>query len=442
MLPAAGMRRLLAIGLVWLGCTFAWAILGSTLGVRSGLASGGLLPEVHALWGPPLVQEPPRASGVETHRAVATEVKFDEERKRYYDVKHEVDVTTERDLPLESTRAAVKLSLEQRRKGLLWFPTYAVDFRADYAFRNDTAEKRSVQVIVPLGKQGVVYDGFTVSDEAGEALPTTFGEGFVRIDRTLAPGQRLTLGVRYRARGTGSWGYGVAGKGLGPEAGRARDFTLEMETDFAEVDFPAGTLSPTGHGAEGGRWRGTWRFEQIVGSQPIGLELPQRLNPGPFAAQLTFFAPVSLLFFFFVTAILLAAAGRTLHPMHYFLVACAFFAFHLLFAYLIDHLSLGVSFAIASAVSVTLVVSYARLFVGPRLAILHLGVPQLVFLVLFSWTFFWKGFTGLAITAGAVATLFVVMQLTGRLDWNEALGPRGRAPSQLEPEPRAVPPGA
>jgi inner membrane protein involved in colicin E2 resistance len=113
--------------------------------------------------------------------------------------------------------------------------------------------------------------------------------------------------------------------------------------------------------------------------------------------------------------------------MHYFLVGCAFFAFHLLFAYLIDHLAVGVSFAIASAVSLVLVVSYARLFVGPRLALLHLGVPQLVFLVLFSWTFFWKGYTGLAITAGAIGTLFVVMQLTGRLDWNEVLGPRGRA---------------
>jgi len=421
------MRRLLAIGLVWLGCTFAWAILGSTLGVRSGVASGGLLPEVHALWGPPLVQEPPHAIGVETHRERRTETRLDEKEKRYYDVKHEVDVTTERELPLESTRAAVKLSLEHRRKGLLWFPTYGVDFRGEYRFRNDGAEARSVRVLVPLGKQGVVYDGFTLSDPGGAPVAATFDEGFARVDRSLSPGEELHLVLRYRARGTGTWGYGAAGKGLGPEAGRARDFLLEMETDFEDVDFPAGTLSPTEQRAGGGRWRGAWRFEQIVGAQPIGLELPRRLDPGPFAAQLTFFAPVSLLFFFFVTAILLAAAGRPLHPMHYFLVACAFFAFHLLFAYLIDHVTLGVSFAIASAVSVTLVVSYARLFLGPRLALLHLAVPQLAFLVLFSWTFFWKGFTGLAITAGAIVTLFVVMQLTGRLDWAEVLGPRGPA---------------
>lgn len=49
------------------------------------------------------------------------------------------------------------------------------------------------------------------------------------------------------------------------------------------------------------------------------------------------------------------------------------------------------------------------------------GASQLLYLVLFSFTFFFEGFTGLAITFGAVLTLFVMMQLTGRLDWAEVL---------------------
>jgi hypothetical protein len=93
-----------------------------------------------------------------------------------------------------------------------------------------------------------------------------------------------------------------------------------------------------------------------------------------------------------------------------------------------------VSFALAAVVSVALIVSYARLFVGWRLALLQLGFSQLVYLVIFSFTFFWEGFTGLAITGGAVATLFVVMQLTGRLNWDEVLG----RPVQL-PTPDAAP---
>src|SRR5215470_14603771 len=53
------MRRLVAIGLVWLGCAVAWVILGTTLVVRSGEVSSSLTEEVHALWGRPMVQRPP-----------------------------------------------------------------------------------------------------------------------------------------------------------------------------------------------------------------------------------------------------------------------------------------------------------------------------------------------------------------------------------------------
>jgi len=107
--------------------------------------------------------------------------------------------------------------------------------------------------------------------------------------------------------------------------------------------------------------------------------------------------------------------------VNWFLFACAFFAFHLLFAYLIDHVEAGLAFALASAVALALSVSYARLFVGWRTAVLQVGGSQLVYLVLFSVTFFWQGFTGLAITVGAIATLFLVMQVTGRIDWDAAL---------------------
>ena len=55
-----------------------------------------------------------------------------------------------------------------------------------------------------------------------------------------------------------------------------------------------------------------------------------------------------------------------------------------------------------------------------RIALSLVAVPQLIYLVLFSFTFFWKGFTGLAITVGAIVTLFVIMQVTGRLDWQRA----------------------
>jgi inner membrane protein involved in colicin E2 resistance len=92
----------------------------------------------------------------------------------------------------------------------------------------------------------------------------------------------------------------------------------------------------------------------------------------------------------------------------------------LLLAYLVDHISIHLAFLICSAVSVFLVVSYLRLVVGPRFALVEAGGAQFVYLVLFSYAFFLHGFTGLTVTLGCIVTLFLVMQLTARIRWAEA----------------------
>jgi inner membrane protein involved in colicin E2 resistance len=108
-----------------------------------------------------------------------------------------------------------------------------------------------------------------------------------------------------------------------------------------------------------------------------------------------------------------------IHPMNYFFVAAAFFSFHLLLSYLVDHIPIHAAFWICSAVSIFLVVSYMRLVVGGRFAFIEIALSQLVYLVLFSYTFFFKGYTGLAITGMCICTLFVVMQFTGKVDWEQ-----------------------
>jgi inner membrane protein involved in colicin E2 resistance len=154
------------------------------------------------------------------------------------------------------------------------------------------------------------------------------------------------------------------------------------------------------------------------------MALPDKLNPGPFAARVTFFAPVSLLFFLTVMVIIGATHGPSLHPMHFWFIACSFFAFHLLLAYLVDHISVPAAFATAAAVSLFLVVSYLRVVTGAGRALWWAVSAQLVFLILFSYAFFFEGFTGLTITIGAIITLFVLMQITARVSWDEVFSPR------------------
>ena len=189
-----------------------------------------------------------------------------------------------------------------------------------------------------------------------------------------------------------------------------------MKTDFDEIDFPTGTGSPSQRAREGDGWQLKWNYPDVIGAQPIGMAMPNLLNPGPVAIRITFFAPVSLLFFFTVLLIIGALRGVNLHPMNYFFLAAGFFAFQLLFAYLVDVIPLGWAFAIASLVSLVLVGGYLRAAAGMSFARMA-AAAQFAYMVLFSYSFFFEGLTGLTITIGAIVTLALLMALTAKVNW-------------------------
>jgi hypothetical protein len=207
----------------------------------------------------------------------------------------------------------------------------------------------------------------------------------------------------------------------------ARNFTLRARTNVRGLDFPAGTMSPTSRTEAGEGWDLTWRFTNLVTGQAIGIDLPARQNPGPVAARITFFAPVSLLFFLAVMVVLDVLSSESLHPMNYTFIAAAFFAFHLLMAYLVDHVSLHVAFGASALVSAGLVASYLRAVGGMRERWWQAVLAQAVYLVAFSYAFFFEGVTGLAVTIGAILTLFVLMQMTARVRWADVFARREAA---------------
>jgi hypothetical protein len=394
MLQQRRMTRLGAVLMIWIGCALGWVVLGGTLVTRSGETSSSLREEVTQLWGPPLSQRP-----------LAATLRGEKEPE---------------ELAIDGSDIAVRLTMEQRQKGLLWFPTYIVDFDARYEVVNPAPARRDLQLQLPIATEHVVYDGFQIErTDGGAVLPVAIHDGGAHFSDQLAPGEQREYRVSYRARGTSRWQYIPQST-----TGQIKNFRLAIETNFGAVDFAPGSLAPSSHRQTPGGWRGEWTFRTLVASSAIGLVLPQKLNPGPLAARITFFAPVGLLFFFFVIAVAAVTRRIPLHPLHYFFMGCGFFAFHLLFAYLVDHLSIAASFAIASATALALVVSYARLVVGWRFATREVAVAELIYLVLFSWSFMWEGMTGLAITIGAVITLFVMMQATGRVQWDELGGCR------------------
>lgn len=400
-------KRIAAITFVFVMTAVAWAILGSTIFYRTYESDSALKGRVQSTWGTQHEQWPATASYEQT--VPKTMETIEEGKKIVRKIQERIVVP----LSLESSRLDVALDLEHRKKGLLWYSTYKVAFAGGYTFRNTTDRDQWVIFTFNFPATQAIYDDLTLTlDDVPLAFSNekTAARGSARV----TAGKSVTLKVAYQSQGLESWRYNFGG-----EVAQVRDFLLKMKTNFKAIDFPETTLSPTEKHETPTGWELTWRYKNLVTGFQIGMTMPERLQPGPLAGRISYFAPVSLFFFFFLMFMITTLRGIKLHPMNYFFLACGFFAFHLLLAYLVDHLSIHTAFATCSAVSIFLVVSYLRLAVGMRFAAVEAGLAQFVYLVLFSYAFFLKGFTGLAVTIGSIITLFVVMQMTGRVRWEE-----------------------
>jgi hypothetical protein len=397
--------RLFAVFLIFVLATAAWMVLGASNLYRSDDAASTMTAKVAGLYGYPQTQTAPRFSYSAT----------------------EGTRTVTGALEVTSTDITTDFALDQRQKGLLWFATYKVDFAAAYGVSNPTARPVQATMRFEFPSSDGVYSGFVVRAD-GREVPVVHAEGAAEAHFAIPAGGTVKVETGYATQGMDTWSYVPSADG----ASMMKDFTLTMRTDFAGVDFADGSASPTEKKASDKGWDLTWAYGNVVSGRPISLIMPKPMNPGPLAYRIAFFAPVSLLFFFAGLVLLTATRGVKLHPMHYGFLAAAFFAFHLLFSYLADQVPLYVAFGIASVTSIALVVGYLRAALGKSKALLEIAISQFVFLVLFSYSFFFEGLTGLAVTIGSVVTLGYYMARTAKVDWDTVF--------QRAPKPASVAP--
>ncbi len=400
-------KRIFALAFIWFCTTIAWWILGTTIEQRTFSSDKELKNRVAAIWGTPHVQALPAACYREPVTRTVDVVK---DGKKETQTIHETQPVP---LLLESSRINVDLDLEHRQKGLLWYSTYKVGFTGAYGFRNPSPQDQDVTFTLDFPASQAVYDNLLFYLD-GTPLRLANENKSASARARVPAGKTATLQVSYRSQGLDSWRYK-----LGAEVAQVRDFELKMRTNFHDIDFPGNTLSPSEKRETASGWELKWAYQSLVSGFEIGMDMPEKLQPGPLAGRISYFAPVSLFFFFFLIFIITTLRDIELHSMNYFFLAAAFFAFHLLLAYLVDHISIHAAFLICAAVSIFLVASYLRLVTGTRFALREAAISQFIYLVLFSYAFFFKGFTGLAVTIGSILTLFVVMQMTGRIRWSE-----------------------
>jgi hypothetical protein len=380
--------RVAAVGLIFVLAWAGWWTLGYATAVRSMEAGGRLGAQVEALWGAPLVQQAP-SFAAETPGA-------------------------DRARPVMPSKNDVQVSLrtDYRKKGLIWYPTYVCTFDGTYTLTNAEPVMQKLRLHFAFPAKGGTYDAFAVYLNGEKLVSPVDTEDGVREIVELNPGGTTEFRVVYTTRGLGAWRYR-----MDPVIGRVQNFTLHVDTNFRDVDYPDGCLSPmTVDTTREGLALG-WNATDLITGEDIGVVVPERLNPGPLTSRITYFAPVCLLFFFVLTAAIHVVYNINIHPMHYLFVAAGFFAFHLLLAYMAGLINIHLAFAIAALVSVTLVTSYLAAALRGRLPWKIAAAGQVFFLVLFSYSFFLEGVTGLTIAIGAVVTLAVLMRVTAHVNW-------------------------
>ncbi|HEY2342932.1 MAG TPA: hypothetical protein VGH90_07885, partial [Chthoniobacteraceae bacterium] len=317
-------KRLLAIFAIVLCTGIAWFTLAGAIQFRTTNADSELSAAVVKNWGPVLVQEPP----VFTYEAPTPGL-------------------PPREIYPTSSKIDVSLAYEPKQKGLLWYRTYLADFHAEYRIKNPTPIAQTIYAAFSFPAADARYDAFTLTlgDKVTENPPVN---GRIQQSLRLEPGQEVPLVVSYRAAGMNQWSY-VLNK-----SPRVKQLQLAMKTNFAEINIPAGAESPTSRARDGEGWSLVWNYADVLGANAISMSMPSVTNPGEVAGRMTFFAPVSLLFFFSVLVVVGMKRGTNLHPMNYFFLAAGCFAFQLLFGYLADLVSIFWCFLISSSVSLLL----------------------------------------------------------------------------------------
>lgn len=403
-------KKIIAIGVIYIIGWMGWWILGTATALRSSSASFKLGPQVERLWGSDLVQPAP---------SFFVKVPGTDQRREL--------------IPIENV-ISVSLVPDYRQKGLLWYSTFDCSFDGAYTIYNDRETAQKVYMHLDFPAKGSTYDEFGIKLN-GERLSTMVDtESGIDEIIELAPGEKKGFGLHYKTRGMNSWTYRPA-----EHTGRVKHFSLNAHTAFTDVDFNENSLPPMKkiHSEDGGMLL-KWEASDLITREDINIIIPEKPNPGPLTTRITYFAPVCLFFFFILITTIGIMFAINIHPMHYLFVAAGFFAFHLMLSYLAGHVRIHLAFAISALISVGLVTFYLRAALGERFPWKLAIAGQLFYLILFSYSFFIKGISGLIIATGSVVTLGILMKVTAGLNWDRVFQSLTRDDELELPEPETT----
>ena len=253
-------KHVAAIVFIYLCVCLAWVILGNTVLHRSYDADHNLSKNVEHLWGTAQTQGPPA----------------------FYALSGQEKTLRRTPINIAASAIDVSLALNQRKKGLLWYPTYHVKFSGAYDVENTSDQAEDVECNFKLPSVSAVYDNLKFIVDGKRITEINPDQGMLKSKIIVPPHQKERVSLSYDSQGLNEWRYGSA-EGIS----QVRDFSLTMNTDFAAIDFPEGTRSATTKTRVGDGWRLGWKYDNTVSGNLIGLSMPRLLNPGPWVSDVS-----------------------------------------------------------------------------------------------------------------------------------------------------------
>ncbi|KAA3620175.1 MAG: hypothetical protein DWQ05_05445 [Calditrichaeota bacterium] len=406
-------KKLIAIVIIYILTFIAWMILGASNWARTDKAFKSLRDEVSNLYGDAVIINAPKCYLEETKDR--EEIIAGNKVSKIY---HETI-----DYELSKSEILIDISLDQRKKGNLWFPTFKTKFSGNYEFEIKNPRMESsfkYYIYSTLGSSNSIYNNIqlSINDKKITNVLPLIKKKAIEI---IPPDDGIVkLAISYECTGMEKLMYYISPNQ--EDLSQINNFKLQLRTDFENFDFAQNMMSPTEKNKIENGYKLLWQFDKSITGKDIGVIIPNKLNPGEIVSRVAFFAPISLLFFIIVLFVISIVLDTNIHPMNYFFLAATFFSFHLMFSYFSDHLNIYITFIIASFVSLILTVTYLRTFTPTRLAYIYAPLTQLIYLIVFSYSFFFKGMTGVIVTVCSVITLFILMQVTAKVNWEEVFG--------------------
>lgn len=249
---------------------------------------------------------------------------------------------------------------------------YRADFQATYRFRNPSRERTLVRFTFPLPAQSGTLSDFKMTVN-GEAAQT-------RWEGELEPGQTVEVVVGYRNFGRRSWTYSPTRR-----RESISNLRLALASSNSQLKFRRDSLFPTQEGS--GKW--TWSLRDVITSQDICVIFPTP-SKRQTVIKLLRFSPLALLGFAALLGWLVPA-----RPERLALATASYGGGLILTSYLCTDFTVFQATLLGGGLGAALVVSTLGRRSWP-LALLSWLLPM---------AFAWPGMTGMAVTAGFMASV-------------------------------------